>query len=183
MTLEKTDFNGLYVLHPKVFEDKRGFFMESYNMTRLQELTGYNVAFVQDNQSHSVKGVLRGLHYQRAPYAQTKMVRVLKGSILDIVLDIRKDEPTFGRVYSHLLSEENRKQLFIPKGFAHGFAVVSDFAEVLYKCDEYYQPGSESGINILDPQLAIARLLPEVELVLSDKDRILPAFRDVSTKL
>jgi dTDP-4-dehydrorhamnose 3,5-epimerase len=173
MKVLKTDFDDLFIIEPAVFGDERGYFMESYNHLRLSE-AGINYRFVQDNQSRSKKGVLRGLHYQNAPYAQTKLVRVLSGSILDVVLDLRKDKSTFKKLMVIELSAENKKQLLVPKGFAHGFLVLSDSAEVLYKTDEYYQPKSEGGVNFLDSSLNLEHLLNSHEVVMSDKDKNLP---------
>ena len=160
MQVIKTDFRDLIVLKPKVLGDERGYFMESYNREALLK-EGIDIIFVQDNQSSSVKGVLRGLHFQNAPYAQTKLVRVLSGSILDVVVDLRKGEKTFGKYFSIELSSDNKKQLLVPKGFAHGFIVLSERAEVFYKCDKYYQPSAEGGIFYNDPALDIDWKLPE----------------------
>ena len=173
MKLTETGFNGLVVLEPKVFGDARGFFMESFNARILEQL-GLEANFVQDNQSFSTAGVLRGLHYQNVPYAQTKLVRVLAGSVLDVVVDLRREEPTFGKWFSVELSSENKKQLYVPKGFAHGFVVLSDTAEILYKCDNYYNKESEGGLYFDDPALAIDWTIPKDKVTLSDKDKINP---------
>ena len=175
MTVNTTDFKGLLILEPKILGDSRGYFMETYNAKVFNEL-GIDYQFVQDNQSKSSKGVLRGLHYQNPPYAQTKLVRVLSGVILDVVIDLRKNEPTFGKTLIVELSSENRKQLLIPKGFGHGFAVLSETAEVLYKCDEFYNPSSEGGINFLDPVIGIGSKLPALYFTLSEKDKKHPDF-------
>jgi dTDP-4-dehydrorhamnose 3,5-epimerase len=175
MKVEATGFEGLLLLKPQVHVDARGFFMESYSRRKFQEC-GIITEFIQDNHSSSRRGVLRGLHFQNPPHAQTKLVRVISGSIMDIVLDLRRDQPTFGAVFACELSADNRHQLFVPPGFAHGFAVISEMAEVLYKCDQYYHPESESGVNILDGSLGIEKMLPKLEYVLSDKDRALPFF-------
>ena len=175
MTVNTTDFKGLLILEPKILGDFRGYFMETYNAKVFNEL-GIDYQFVQDNQSKSSKGVLRGLHYQNAPYAQTKLVRVLSGVILDVVIDLRKNEPTFGKTLIVELSSENKKQLLIPKGFGHGFAVLSETAEVLYKCDEFYNPSSEGGINFLDPVIGIGSKLPALYFTLSEKDKKHPDF-------
>jgi dTDP-4-dehydrorhamnose 3,5-epimerase len=164
-----TAFRDLVILEPVRFMDERGFFMESYNQRTFAAL-GLNYTFIQDNQSYSKYGVLRGLHFQRAPYAQTKLVLVLSGRILDVVVDLRAEEPTYGRHFSIELSSENRKQLLVPKGFAHGFVVLSDHAEVLYKCDEYYNKDSEGGIRFDDPSLSINWFLGKNELIVSRKD-------------
>ncbi|MFM7852252.1 MAG: dTDP-4-dehydrorhamnose 3,5-epimerase [Flammeovirgaceae bacterium] len=152
MKIIETGFDDLIVIEPKVIGDDRGYFMESYRYDDLKK-HGVEIQFVQDNQSKSKKGVLRGLHYQNAPYPQTKLVRVLSGEILDVVVDLRKGKSTFGKPYTIELSAENKKQLLVPRGFAHGFLVLSDDAEILYKCDEFYHPESEGGIRYDDPQL------------------------------
>ncbi|MBA4056402.1 MAG: dTDP-4-dehydrorhamnose 3,5-epimerase [Marivirga sp.] len=169
MKLIETGFTGLYILEPIVFEDARGYFMESFNVRTLIN-AGLEANFIQDNQSFSVEGVLRGLHYQNVPYAQTKLVRVLSGSILDVVVDLRKDEPTFGKNYTVELSSENKRQLYVPKGFAHGFSVLSGSAEILYKCDNYYNREAEGGLLYNDPVLGIDWGIPENKIILSDKD-------------
>ena len=170
MNIVSTGFKDLLVLEPKVHGDDRGYFMESYNRKTLLEI-GLDFHFVQDNQSSSKRGVLRGLHFQNPPYAQTKLVRTLHGSILDVVVDLRRREPTFGKYFSVELSAENKKQLFVPKGFAHGFVVLSDYAEVFYKCDEYYNQQADDGIFFDDPSIGIDWRLKTDELVLSEKDR------------
>lgn len=170
MNIASTDFRGLFVLEPKVLGDSRGYFMETYNRKTLLE-AGIDLSFVQDNQSSSRKGVLRGLHFQNAPHAQIKLVRVLSGSILDVAVDIRINEPTFGKHFSIELSAENKKQLLIPKGFAHGFIVLSEQAEVFYKCDELYSPDADGGIIYNDPALGIDWKLNPDEFILSDKDK------------
>jgi len=177
MNVIQTDFKDLLVIEPKVFEDSRGYFLESYNQKDFME-RGITVSFVQDNQSSSSKGVLRGLHYQVAPYAQTKLVRVLSGEVLDVVVDLRKNEPTFGRHFSIKLSSANKMQLLVPKGFGHGFIVLSDQAEVFYKCDEFYKPQADRGVRYDDPVLAIDWILDKDEFILSDKDRSLPLFSE-----
>lgn len=175
MPFQKTDIPDLLVFEPKVFEDSRGYFFEAYNeQAFLQE--GVQIRFVQDNQSHSSRGVIRGLHYQLPPYAQTKLVRVLQGRILDVAVDIRQGSPTFGRHFLVELSAENRKQLFIPAGFAHGFSVVSETATVLYKCDQFYHKESEEGIRYDDPFLNIDWQVKKDEAVVSEKDLALPLF-------
>ncbi len=177
MNVISTGFNGLLILEPKVLGDSRGYFMESYNR---QTLEGHNIrtVFVQDNQSSSRKGVLRGLHFQRAPYAQTKLVRALSGTILDVVVDLRKNEPTFGKHFSVELSGENKRQLYVPKGFAHGFIVLSDMAEVFYKCDELYNPSSDGGIHYTSA--GVDWQLPESSFILSEKDKNLPHITNVN---
>jgi dTDP-4-dehydrorhamnose 3,5-epimerase len=175
MKITATGFDDLLILEPRVIGDERGYFMESYNYKTLSEY-GIATRFVQDNQSRSRKGVLRGLHFQNAPHAQTKLIRVLSGSILDIVVDMRVDKVTFKKSFVLEMSGENKKQLYVPKGFAHGFLVTSDVAEVLYKTDEYYHPESEGGINFADPSLGLQNLFNTNEVTLSPKDSLLPFF-------
>jgi dTDP-4-dehydrorhamnose 3,5-epimerase len=170
-----TDFPGLIVFEPAVFNDDRGYFFESYN-EQFFFRQGLDMRFVQDNQSFSRYGVVRGLHYQLDPHAQTKLVRVLQGKVLDVVLDLRQGSPTFGRSMSIELSAENKKQLLIPKGFAHGFSVLSPTADVLYKCDSFYDKASEGGILYNDPALGIDWGLPTDKLIVSAKDLELPLF-------
>lgn len=175
MPFTPTTFPGLIVIEPAVFEDSRGYFFEAYNEKLFRD-NHITCTFVQDNQSRSSYGVIRGLHYQRPPHAQTKLIRVLQGTILDTVLDLRKGSPTFGETFSIELSAENKKQLLVPKGLAHGFAVLSETAEVLYKCDAYYHKESESGIFYNDPDLKIDWKIPAHQAVISDKDKLLPLF-------
>ena len=178
MNLIKTKLDGLVVLKPTVFKDNRGYFMESYNQKNINKLLG-NVNFVQDNESESSRGVLRGLHFQKPPYTQAKLVRCLKGSVLDVVLDLRKDSKTYGIFETISLTEENKKQLFIPKGFAHGFIVLSKSAILSYKVDNYYNPESESGIIWNDPDLNIDWKINKNEIIVSEKDKNLPAFNEI----
>lgn len=175
MNVTKTEFEGLFIIEPKVFEDERGYFYESYNKVKLQE-QGIAITFVQDNQSKSGYGVTRGLHYQLNPRPQTKLVRVLHGSIWDVAVDIRKNSPTYGKWFGLELTAENKKQLFIPKGFAHGFSVLSAEAVVFYKCDEFYSPQDERGIMYNDPFLNIDWRIPESRIILSAKDLKHPGF-------
>jgi dTDP-4-dehydrorhamnose 3,5-epimerase len=177
MEIQKTKFPGLMVVKPSIFEDDRGYFFESYNQKDFQS-HGIENTFLQDNQSKSGYGVLRGLHYQLNPYAQAKLVRVLEGKVLDVVVDIRKGSPTFRQSYTIGLSEENKVQLLIPKGFAHGFAVLSETAVFSYKCDNYYQKDAEAGIIYNDPELQIDWQLTIDDMILSNKDRQLPLFKD-----
>jgi dTDP-4-dehydrorhamnose 3,5-epimerase len=179
MKLVATEFRDLYVLEPTVLGDERGYFMESYSRRTLMQ-TGIELNFVQDNQSSSRKGVLRGLHYQTAPYAQTKLVRVLSGVILDVVVDLRTKEKTFGKHFSMELSAENKKQVLVPKGFAHGFITLSDQAEVFYKCDEYYHPEADRGILYSDPGLAIDWKMKASEFILSEKDKKHPLLTEAN---
>lgn len=176
MNVVATPFKDLFILEPKVLGDSRGYFMESYNKETLASM-GIDITFVQDNQSRSARGVLRGLHFQKTPYAQTKLVRVLSGSVLDVVVDLRKNEPTYGKHFSLELTSENKKQVLVPKGFAHGFVVLSESAEVFYKCDEFYRPEADSGIHYTSAD--VDWTLPENMLILSDKDRNLPSLKDV----
>ena len=177
MPFTETGIDGLLVFEPRVFEDSRGFFFEAYNETIFNE-AGVNYKFVQDNQSFSKYGVIRGLHYQLNPHAQCKLVRVLEGRILDVAVDIRKNSGSFGKHFSVELSADNKKQLLIPHGFAHGFSVLSPTAAVLYKCDAFYSKESEGGIIFNDADLAIDWQLPLTDAIVSDKDIVLPSFKD-----
>ena len=179
MQINKTNIEGCYEMKPEIFKDQRGFFFESFNEKRFEQLTGLKVAFVQDNQSFSTHGVLRGLHFQIGESAQAKLVRVLQGEVLDVVVDIRRDSPTYGNVFKTILSSENHKQLFIPRGCAHGYVTLSNSATFFYKCDNYYNPGAESGIVYNDPTLNIDWEIQDKELIISEKDRILPKFDDL----
>jgi dTDP-4-dehydrorhamnose 3,5-epimerase len=172
-----TNISGLLVFEPKIFADSRGYFFESYNEKNFIE-RGIDIRFVQDNESSSGYGVVRGLHYQLAPYVQSKLIRVLEGSILDVVVDIRIASTTFGKSFSIELTGDNKKQLFIPPGFAHGFSVISEKAVVLYKCDNFYDKESERGIRFDDPQLNIDWKVPAGKAIISDKDKLLPLFAD-----
>jgi len=175
MPFIETGLPDLLVFEPLVFDDSRGFFFEAYN-EKIFGGAGIENKFVQDNQSSSTYGVIRGLHYQVAPFAQAKLVRVLVGTILDVAVDIRKGSPTFGKTYSIELSAANKKQLFLPAGFAHGFSVLSETAEVLYKCDQFYSKASEFGILYNDPALNIDWKVPMDKAIVSDKDQVLPVF-------
>ena len=172
-----TAIQGLLIFEPKVFEDNRGYFFESYNENIFKE-QGIDTRWVQDNQSCSPYGVIRGLHYQLPPFAQAKLIRVIRGKILDVVVDIRKGSPSYGQVHSRVLSAKNKRQLFIPKGFAHGFSVLSEKAEVFYKCDGFYHKESEAGVNYNDPDLAIDWRIPEGQSIISEKDLLLPRLVD-----
>ncbi|MBK7885411.1 MAG: dTDP-4-dehydrorhamnose 3,5-epimerase [Chitinophagaceae bacterium] len=171
MPFVKTDFPGLMIFEPKIFEDSRGYFFESYNEKVFSE-NGMQIKFVQDNQARSSYGVIRGLHYQLNPYAQVKIIRVLIGTILDVVVDIRKGSPTYSRVFTIELDAENKKQLLIPAGFAHGYSVLTDTAEVLYKCDNFYHKESEGGLLYNDPALAIDWKIPLDKAIVSEKDTL-----------
>jgi dTDP-4-dehydrorhamnose 3,5-epimerase len=177
MPFQPTDFPGLTVFEPRVWGDERGYFFESYNEKTFAE-AGLQTRFVQDNQARSSRGVLRGLHFQKGPHAQTKLIRALEGEILDVVVDMRKSSPAYGKVYTIVLSAENKKQLWVPKGFAHGYAVLSATAEVFYKCDEFYHPGSEGGIRYDDPSLQIDWRIDLSGAVVSPKDQLLPFFQE-----
>lgn len=179
MKKEQTYLEGCFLITPKVFSDERGNFFESFNKSQFYQLTDLDVDFVQDNQSTSHRGVLRGLHFQTGNYQQAKLVRVIKGSVLDVVVDIRPQSKTFGQHFSTVLSAENCKQLFIPKGFAHGFVVLEDDSIFAYKCDEYYHKASEGGIIYNDETLNIDWQFPESELIISEKDKVLPSFRSL----
>lgn len=176
MELVKTELSGVFVINPKVFKDDRGFFFESYQYEKLCK-EGIDIVFRQDNQSFSKKGTIRGLHYQKGLAAQTKLVRCLQGEIYDVIVDLRRASPTFGRWLGVVLSAENKKQLFIPQGFAHGFSVLSAQAEVFYKCDNYYSPQNEAGIRWDDPSLAVVWQVSTP--CVSPKDNKLPYLKDV----
>ena len=179
MNLYPTPLNGCIVLTPTIFSDHRGSFFESYNKYIFNEALGYEVNFVQDNESFSTKGTLRGLHFQKGNYAQAKLTRVVQGTVLDVALDLRKNSPTFGAHFSVELSADNKKQLFVPRGFAHGFVVLSDTAIFSYKCDNYYNKASERGIIYNDPSLNIDWKLPADQLKLSKKDLQLQKFKSL----
>lgn len=178
MKLIKTHIEGVTVIEPKVFSDSRGCFFESFSERDFAEAVG-PVRFVQDNESRSVYGVIRGLHFQKPPHAQAKLVRVVKGKVLDVAVDLRKDSPTFGQHVAMELSDENRRQMFIPRGFAHGFSVLSEEAVFQYKCDSYYAPESEGSLAWNDPDLNIDWNVPAGSEILSDKDRMSPRFKDI----
>jgi dTDP-4-dehydrorhamnose 3,5-epimerase len=177
MPFHKTDFPDLLIFEPKVFEDSRGYFFESYNQNTCSD-AGVVINFVQDNQAKSSYGVIRGLHYQIAPYAQTKFIRVLSGNILDVVVDLRKGSPTFGKSFSIELSAENKLQLLVPKGFAHGYSVLSPTAEVFYKCDEFYNKSTEAGLLYNDSVLNIDWKIEAGKEIISEKDLIQPTFEN-----
>ncbi|MBR3518457.1 MAG: dTDP-4-dehydrorhamnose 3,5-epimerase [Lachnospiraceae bacterium] len=181
ITVETCKIEGLKVITPKVFGDERGYFMESYNFIDFKE-AGIDQVFVQDNQSSSTKGVLRGLHYQ-IEHPQDKLVRVVRGEVFDVAVDLRKGSATYGEWFGVLLSEENKKQFFIPKGFAHGFVVLSDYAEFCYKCSDFYHPGDEGGLRYNDPDIAIEWPIPEdMELNINERDRNWPSFADYRSR-
>ena len=169
MEIIKTGIEGLLILEPRIFKDARGYFFESFSQREFEEKVGH-VHFVQDNESMSSYGVMRGLHFQRPPYTQSKLVRCVKGAVLDVAVDIRQGSPTYGQHVAVELTAENHRQFFIPKGFAHGFAVLSETAVFQYKCDEFYHPESDAGISILDESLGIDWRIPTDKAILSDKD-------------
>ena len=171
MKVTETHLKGCFIIEPTVFNDERGSFFESFHQKKFEEKTGLKVNFVQDNQSISQRGVLRGLHFQKGKFAQSKLVRVIKGSVLDVAVDLRKDSSTFGKHFSIILSEKNKLQLFIPRGFAHGFVVLEDDTIFSYKCDNYYNKSAEGGVMYNDPYLNIDWMLEEDEIKLSVKDR------------
>lgn len=178
MKVEETPLQDCYIIHDTIFKDNRGYFFESFNQQQFAQLTGMDVHFVQDNQSSSTKGVLRGLHFQKGDAAQAKLVRVLQGSVLDVAVDLRLNSPSHGRHFSIELTENSGTQLFIPRGFAHGFVVLSERAVFFYKCDNVYNKSAEGGLMYNDPQLNINWRLPEKELILSDKDLANSLFKD-----
>jgi dTDP-4-dehydrorhamnose 3,5-epimerase len=176
LKIEHTYLKGCFLIHPTIYKDKRGTFHETFNLKEFKHKTGLDIHFVQDNQSVSKKGVLRGFHFQNGEHAQSKLVRVIKGEIQDVVVDIRKDSETFGQHFSIKLSEENNLQLFIPEGFAHAFLCLTDEVIFSYKCDRYYHKDSEQGIIYNDKDLNVEWELPESEFILSEKDLNLPVF-------
>ncbi len=179
MEAEKTPLADCYIIHDTLFRDSRGYFFEGFNRNTFFNKTGLDVNFVQDNQSSSTKGVLRGLHFQVGDAAQAKLVRVLEGEVLDVAVDIRKNSPTFGQHVAVLLSATSNTQLFVPRGFAHGFVVLSEKAVFFYKCDNYYNKQADGGLIYNDPEIAIDWRLPEGELILSDKDKINPTLQQI----
>ena len=182
MEILKTDIEGVLILEPKVFRDARGYFFESFSQREFDRkaapLLGHTVHFVQDNESMSSFGVMRGLHFQRPPFTQSKLVRCVRGAVLDVAVDIRKGSPTYGKHVAVELTEENHRQFFIPKGFAHGFVVLSDTAVFQYKCDEFYHPEADGGISILDDSLGINWRISTEEAILSEKDTRHPLLKD-----
>ena len=178
MEIIKTDIEGVLIVEPKVFGDGRGYFFESFNAREFAEKTGLDITFVQDNESMSSFGVMRGLHFQYPPFTQSKLVRCVRGRVLDVAVDIRKGSPTFRRHVAVELSEDNHRQFFVPKGFAHGFSVLSETAVFQYKCDNFYAPQSDGGISILDGSLGIDWRIPSDRAILSDKDIRHPLLRD-----
>lgn len=180
MNVTETRLKSCFVIEPRVFEDERGYFFESFNEKVFEDLTGMNGRFVQDNQSFSAYGVVRGLHLQQGEYAQAKLVRVLEGAILDIAVDLRKESETFGQWVAVELTGENKKQLYVPRGFAHGFSVLSEKAAVFYKCDNFYHKPAESGILFNDPDLNIDWKVAEESMIISSKDLELHSFKSLA---
>lgn len=178
MNVKTTPFEGLLILEPKVHGDARGYFFESYNKSTFESATGMSFNFIQDNQARSGKNVLRGLHYQNAPTPQTKLIRALEGAIWDVVVDLRVGSSTFGQWYGVELSAENKRQFLIPRGFAHGYSVLTDTAEVFYKCDNFYDRSTEGGINYADPSLKIDWKIDITEAIVSEKDIVQPLMKD-----
>jgi dTDP-4-dehydrorhamnose 3,5-epimerase len=179
MQIETTPLQECYIIHDTIFKDSRGYFFESFNQKQFAALTGIDVNFVQDNQSCSTKGVLRGLHFQRGEFAQAKLVRVLQGSVLDVAVDLRKNSSTFGQHFALELSETSGTQLYIPRGFAHGFVVLSKSAVFFYKCDNYYNKQADGGIMYNDPSFKIDWRLSKEEIILSEKDKSNPLLTDI----
>jgi dTDP-4-dehydrorhamnose 3,5-epimerase len=182
MTITKTNFDGVWVIEPKVWYDDRGYFYESYNDAVFHD-AGLHFDWVQDNEAKSTKGVLRGLHFQKTTYAQTKLVRVVQGEVLDVIVDLRKDSQTYGQHLSIILSSKNFKQLLVPRGFAHGYVVLSDEAIFSYKCDNFYSKEAEAGIKYDDPDLNIDWILSEDLHLISPKDQVLPYFKAIQHTL
>jgi len=180
MEIIKTKLDGVVIIEPKIFRDSRGYFFESFSQREFEEKV-CKINFVQDNESMSSYGVMRGLHFQRPPFTQAKLVRCVKGAVLDVAVDIRKDSPTYGQHVAVELSEDNHYQMFIPHGFAHGFSVLSETAIFQYKCDQFYHPESDAGISILDKSLGIDWRIPADKAILSDKDTRHPLFKDFVT--
>lgn len=178
MRILKTDIEGVLIIEPRLFEDERGYFFEAFSERKFAELTGIKTRFVQDNESRSAVGVVRGLHFQLPPHAQSKLVRVVRGAVLDVAVDIRRGSPTFGKHIAVELSEHNHRQLFIPRGFAHGFSVLEGDAIVEYKCDNYYAPEAEGAIRWNDATLAIDWKVADSEVVVSAKDKGNPLFEE-----
>lgn len=179
MIVKETALDGCYIIEPTIHKDDRGYFYESFNKLKFEKVINETINFVQDNQSWSRRGVLRGIHFQKGEFAQAKLVRVLQGEVLDVVVDLRKDSKTFGQYESILLSDTNKKQLFVPRGFGHGFITLSETSEFAYKCDNYYHKESESGIIYNDPTLNIDWQIPESQIIVADKDRALPSFKSL----
>ncbi len=183
MIVKETTLKGCYIIEPAIHKDDRGYFFESFHKEKFEKAINEKIRFVQDNQSRSKRGVLRGIHFQKGEYAQAKLVRVLHGEVLDVVVDLRRDSKTFGQHEAVILSASNKKQLFVPKGFGHGFITLSETSEFAYKCDQYYHKESESGIIYNDPTLGIDWRLPESEIIVTQKDKELPSFKALTEKV
>jgi dTDP-4-dehydrorhamnose 3,5-epimerase len=183
MRVEQTPLKDCFIIHEKVHGDARGYFIETYNSRDFKAATGLDIEFVQDNQSRSTKGVLRGLHMQRGAAAQAKLVRVLEGAVLDVAVDLRKGSPSFGQHFAIELTADNNKQFYVPAGFAHGFVVLSEYATFFYKVDKFYEPGNEVGIMYNDKDLDIDWRLPTSELIFSEKDKTLGSFAEYAASL
>lgn len=182
MKVTETKLKGCFILEPTVFEDSRGYFFESYNENKLEEILGYKPTFVQDNQSRSSYGVVRGLHMQAGEYAQAKLVRVIEGSVIDVAVDVRPNSETYGESVAIELSADNKKQLFIPRGFLHGFSVISEKATFFYKCDNNYNKASEDGVNPLDDELNIDWQIAIDQMIISEKDQEAQSFSTFKNK-
>ena len=180
MTAQPTPLNDCFIIHDNIIKDDRGYFFESFNKQKFQQATGLDINFVQDNQSQSTLGVLRGLHFQKGTHAQAKLVRVIKGKVQDVVVDLRKDSSTYGKHFSIELSENSNTQLFVPRGFAHGFLVLSEVATFFYKCDNFYNKEADAGLLYNDTDLNINWQLPSAQLILSEKDKIQPTFKQLT---
>lgn len=178
MEIINTELDGVIIIEPKIFRDTRGYFFESFSQREFDDKVGRHIEFVQDNESMSSFGVMRGLHFQRPPFTQSKLVRCVSGAVLDVAVDIRKGSPTYGKHIAVELTEDNHRQLFIPKGFAHGFSVLSDIAVFQYKCDNFYHPEADGGISILDKSLGIDWKIPAGKEILSEKDTRHPLLKD-----
>jgi len=182
MNVIETPIKGLLILEPRVFNDDRGYFFESFNNNTFKAATGLDIHFVQDNQAKSTINVLRGLHYQNAPHAQTKLIRALEGAIWDVVVDLRKDSDTFGRWYGVELSAGNKRQFLVPKGFAHGYSVITETAEVFYKCDDFYSKEDEGGLYYADPALNIDWKINLADAIVSEKDKVQPTLKENNSR-
>lgn len=178
MKITETDLEGCFIIEPQIFGDERGYFFETFNKEKFQKLTNLEIVFLQDNEAFSNKGILRGLHFQKGEFAQAKLVRVVKGKVLDVVVDLRPKSKHFGKHFSIILSGENKKQLFVPRGFAHGYAVLEDNTIFCYKCDNYYHPEAEDGVIYNDKDLNIDWILKDDEVTLSGKDKNLKEFKN-----
>ncbi|MDR6968282.1 dTDP-4-dehydrorhamnose 3,5-epimerase [Flavobacterium arsenatis] len=182
MKATQTKLEGCFILEPTVFEDERGYFFESYNEVKIEQILGYKPTFVQDNQSNSAYGVVRGLHMQTGEYAQAKLVRVVEGTVIDVAVDVRHNSPTYGQSITVELSADNKRQLFIPRGFLHGFSVISEKATFFYKCDNVYNKASEDGVYPLDETLNIDWLVPKEKMIISEKDQEAQSFEMFTNK-